>query len=498
LAKREIRTHYSGLIIFIAKLLTVATGIAYALMVANSLSQNEYGIFGTFNWMIPYFTLLAGPVTFWTMRFAARNKEGASKTGVVANLTLGAIATLIYLAFLPVVTGALGLQSYAAVYIAAAAQVIETYSIAVLEACLQAQRPHFVGYGLLIGEVAKVSLAYFFLMTFHLALLGVMLSIGIAYAIKIAFYFKTLVEELKQRIVFRYVREWIRGSAFNLYSIAGDRIAATVFYMLTIYGREIGMSYYYAALQIANVITYSSFLAYALLPKLLAEGKIDEATVSLKMVLMFAIPMTAGAIAIPNSYLLFLKVSGEYTVATPVLIILAFDSLISIISTIYTFVLYGIEKVDEKAKIPFNEVMRSRLFISFSMPYAHSAITLPTTWYALTYLAHNDPLQVATYVTGINTIGHLATFIVLYIVVRKAVRLKIPWASIGKYVAASMVMALMLFLAYPKTRSSTLIFTATAAGVYFALLIVLDKETRMLVRMILQTMMNKVRRKQES
>jgi hypothetical protein len=268
--------------------------------------------------------------------------------------------------------------------------------------------------------------------------------------------------------------------------------------MLTIYGLEIGTGYYYAALQIANIITYSAFLAFALQPKLLAEKNIDEATVSLKMVLMFAIPMTAGVIAIPSSYLMFLKESMEYVPATPVLIILAFDALIMTISSIFSYVLYGIEKVDEKAEIPFRQVMRSRLFIAFSLPYAHSMITLPTAFYALNYLANNNPQLVATYVTAINAVGHLAMFIVLYSVLRKAVKVKIPWKSIGKYVAASSIMAFVLFLAaraQPARRSTTLIVTAVGSMIYLGLLLAFDKETRALARMIWQVGTDKLGRK---
>jgi hypothetical protein len=210
---------------------------------------------------------------------------------------------------------------------------------------------------------------------------------------------------------------------------------------------------------------------------------------------MFAVPMTAGVIAIPSSYLMFLKESMEYVPATPVLVILAFDALIMTISSIFTYVLYGIEKVDEKAEIPFRQVIRSRLFIAFSLPYAHSIITLPTAFYALNFLANNNPQLVATYVTAINAVGHLAMFIVLYSVLRKAVKVKIPWKSIGKYVAASSVMAFVLFLAQPARRSTTLIVTAVGSMIYLGLLLAFDKETRALARMIWQVGTDKLGRK---
>jgi len=487
LAKQEIRIHYSGFILFAVKLATVTTGIAFTLIVANWLSQNEYGVWGVFNIIIPYFTMLSAAVSFWTMRFVARDREGATKTGIIANLTVATMATLIYLGLMPVLTTTFRLENYLAVYVVMAMQIVETYLIVVLESCLQASRPHFVGYGILIGEVLKVFFAYVFITQLQLALLGAAFSILLAFAVKIAFYFQTLLKEFRQRFMLSYVKEWFKGSTFNIYHLVGGRIASAVFFMLAIFGGEIGTSYYYAALQIANVISYSSFLAFALQPKLLAERNLDEVTTSLRLVLMFAIPMTAGVLALPNSFLAFLKESGEYIPAAPVLMILAADSLILTILSIFSSVLFGIERVDEQAKITVRKVVKSRLFIAFSLPYLQSAIALPTTFYAIANLARSDPLLVVTYATGFSTIAHLATFFILYYVLRKDVKVNIPWRSISKYAFASTIMAMILYSVHPTRRLMTLLFTAIGGGVYLLLLLSLDKDTRVLVREVWQT-----------
>jgi O-antigen/teichoic acid export membrane protein len=493
LEKREIRTHYSGVIIFAAKIATVATGIAFALIVANSLSQAEYGILGIFNIIVPYFTLLAGAISFWTMRFVSRSAAGATKTGLFANFALAIIAVLVYLALLPIISPVFRLGSYLVVYLIMATQVVEVYLISVLESSLQANRPEYVGYGLLIGEILKVALCYFLVVWRQIGIQGVALSIVIAFAVKAGFYIKTVLKELRQKLVFAYVREWVKGSAFNIYNIIGDRIAAIIFLMITWYGTEIANSYYYATSQIANIIAYSTLLAFALTPKLLSESKLSEATMSFKLVLLFAIPMTAGVLALPGSYLVFLKETGEYVVATPVLMILAVDALILTTSTIFGYVLMGIERVDEKAKIPFREVAKSRLFIAFSLPYLHAAITLPTAFYAMIFLAHNDPLQVAIYITGINMIGHTASFLIQYYVVSRAVKLQVPWNSIGKYALASAVMAAILYFTHPARRLTTLVLTAIGGLVYVGVLLAIDKETRSLLRMSIGILKARIR-----
>jgi hypothetical protein len=134
----------------------------------------------------------------------------------------------------------------------------------------------------------------------------------------------------------------------------------------------------------------------------------------------------------------------------------------------------GIERVDEKAKIPFREAVKSRLFIAFSLPYLHAAITLPAAFYALTVLAHGDPLQVAIYAMGINAIGHVVTFLVMYYVIRRAVKVQIPWMNIGKYILSSAVMAAILYFLHPSGRLSTLIVTAIGGGVYIGVLLSID------------------------
>lgn len=490
--KEPIRTHYSGGIIFATKLISVAVSMASTLIVANYLSKQELGVYGVFNFIVPYFLLLSGAISFWTMRFVARDKPGATKTGIAANTATAIVATLVYLAMLPILVPSFRLEGYVVVYVVTAAQIVEAYLISVLEACLQAERPHFVGYGSLIGDVTQTVFTYILVVTLQQGVLGVMLSVVIGFAVKTGFYFKTILKELQQKLQLSYVKEWLKGSTFTIYTVIGNLIASVIFLWLA--QSTIGTSYYVAGASITNVIAYTTFLAYALYPKILAENKVDEATVSMKLVLLFAIPITVAAITIPGSYLLFLKQDGEYVVAAPVLAILAIDALISVFSSIFTSVLYGIERVDEKSTVLFRQVVRSRLFISFSLPYAQSAITLPAAFFALTYLARGDPLLVAAYVVGINAIGHFAMLLVVYRVLSKAVKISIPWRSIGKYIGSSAVMALILFATHPERRTTTLAVTVVCGAVYFGLLLALDKETRNFARPLFRGISNRMRK----
>jgi O-antigen/teichoic acid export membrane protein len=491
--KKDIRLEYSGFLIFAAKMISVATGLLFQLMVARATSKPEYDVWFNINDLLVYFTLMASILPFWTMRFVAREKEEALKTGILSNLTLSIVAALIYLPFVPLITSSLGISgNFIFLYFLIAAQVIELHSASVLEAYFQARIPHIIGYGLLIQQFCRVILGYVLIVILQQPLLGAVLATMVGFLVQIGYYVKLVVEELKQKIRWEYVREWLKGSTANVYNVIGNQLATVVFLFLFKYGGEGARGSYGAAIQVANVITYSAFLAFALYPKLLMERRSKDITTSLKMVLMFAVPMAAGAISLSDSYIMVFK--QEYTNAGPILIVLALDALVIVVSGIFSSVVSGIETVDEKAKISFKELARSRLFILFSLPYVHSAITIPTTLYVLTVYLQNQPIQAALYVSIINSLARFAMFIVLYVIVRKTIKIDIPWENIAKYALASSAMAIFLLLTPHSSRIFlTLVETAIGAIIYLAALIAIDKEARLLAKTAWQEIMKYIK-----
>lgn len=490
MTKKEIRLQYTGFVIFATKMISVVTGLAFQIMIARSTTNPEYDVFFNINDVLAYFTILMSVFPFWVMRFVARGKEGAAKTGLLVSLIISIIATLIYLPLIPVITQLLGKEEYLLFYLLAAVQIVEIYSISLLEACLQGSMPQTIGYGLLIQQFFRVILGYILIIEFRQPLLGAIVCTIIAFVVQMVYYVKLLAEELRQPKKWEYIKEWLKGSAANIYNVVGNQIAAFIFIMLLVYGGEGARGRYGAASQIASVITYSSFLAYALYPKLLADRKHEDITTSLKMVLMFTIPMAVGAMALSDSFIIILRT--EFTDAAAVLIVLAIDAIIMTLSGLFSYVLFGVERIDENAKISFKALAKSRLFVAFSFPYIHFAVTLPVTFYVLTTFASDKPFLAALSVSIINSSAHFAMFIFLYILVRKSVKVDIPWINIVKYVFASAVMAVVLFvIPHPTRISLTLAITAVGGIIYLASLMVVDKETRMLPRTIWQEIKRK-------
>jgi O-antigen/teichoic acid export membrane protein len=502
--KQEIRLQYTGFVIFAAKMLSVVTGLIFQFMVAWSTTNEQYDIWFNVNDVLAYFTILIGVAPFWVMRFVSRGKEGSTKTGFVTNLIVSVISTIAYLAFVPFMLPLLGISGdFLPVYFIASLQIVELYALTLFEGCLQATIPQTIGYGLLVQQVGKVALGYMLIVQMGQPLIGALVATITAISIQIFYYVKVLAARFKEKIRWGYVKQWVKGSIANIYNVIGSQIAAYVFIMLYETGGAGGRGRYGAAATITNVISYSSFLAFALYPKLLAERKKEDVTTSLKMVLMFAIPMTVVAVVMANSYITLLR--RDYPDASIVLVVLALDTLILVTNNIFSAVLFGMERFDQDEKISFKNLVRSRLFIAFSLPYIQSAIILPLTYYVLTTYAFDQPLQAALSVSIILTISHIVLFIVLYALARKSIKIDIPWKSISKYVLASAVMgALLFFLPHPAaipTMATTmemilniaqvLVLTAVGAAVYLVIVMAIDKEARKLPKAILQEMKGK-------
>ena len=501
MAGKEIRLQYTGYVIFAAKIISVVTGLIFQFMLARAIATEspEYAIWGNINTVLPYFTLLAGIVPFWVLRSVARKKEGAIKTGLTINLLFSVITTAAYLIiiplFLPVFLSEGGVSNpavYLPFYLIAAVQIIEVHLMGLFESCLQARTPQSVGYGLILQQVFRVIIGYVLIIQMGHPLLGAVVSTIIALAVQVVYYFKLLAGELKQRIQWGYVKEWLKGSVLIVYSVVGGVIANFVFIMLFYYGGYASMEIYYAALQIANVITYAGFLSYALYPKLLTEKRGEHVTSSMKTVLMFALPMTVGAISLSSSYILLLRPGmAMYPGVEWVLVVLAVDSMVTVVSGIYASVLTGVETVDHE-RLTFKSLVRSKLFKFYSLSYVHFAITIPITYYILTTYALHQPFAAALSVCLINAIVRLGMSLVLVVMVRGTFKIAIPWKSIAKYSMASAVMGVVLFLLpYTDRISTTLAWTALGGLVYLALLMAIDKEARELPKAILREIRGK-------
>jgi len=492
MTETDIKLRYSGLIVFASNILSAITGLAFVLMITRSVSTEEFGIWGNINDLFGYFVLLGSVLPFWTTRYVARGHSGSAKTVLIANILISVASASIYLALVPTILSALKISStYVILYALLAIQILEPYTIYALEAVLRAKQPQAIGYGLLIYEASRVVLSFILIIQFKLGLIGAMCSIIVALIIQIAFYVKSTIKELKENVKWHYLKDWLKTSPINIYYTVGTNLTAFTIILLFVYGSKLARAYYGAAATIATVIGYSSFLAFALYPRLLSGSSSEDVPISLKMVMMFLIPMAAGVIVLSDSYLTILKL--VYTDARPVLFLLATNYFCVGLSPVFDAIVLGTEKVDAKAKLGFLEIIKSRLFLFFTLPYVQSAVTIPTTFFILAFIA-KTPLEAATYVALITLLANSAMLVVKYAIARKCLTFNFPWDSILKYALASVAMATVLIvIPHPTRLAQTVALTLLGVTIYLTILTLIDKDTRSLLSSIIQEAMRIIR-----
>ncbi len=482
---KQIRLQYSGFIIFTTQILSLITGLIFTLLLTRNMSKDQFGIWTNIFDYTGYFMLFSGLLPFWATRFAARGKVGTVKTSVLAQLLIGVTAVIIYFPVITLVSRAIGTEAYLLIYFIAGLYVLTFFMITIFESVLQSVRPQALGYGLMIEEIVKVTVALVLILGFRQLFLGAILALTVSCVVQILYYWYLLSDELKGKVHWGYLKEWLKGSTVIAYSAVGGQLVAFVFILLFVYGGADTRAYYQAAFTFTTIVGYSSSLATALYPKLLANSCSDEQVgLSFRTVLMLAIPFATITMVMSTAFLTILNIS--YSVAWPVLIALTIDTMVGLVSTFYSSCVMGKEGFDAEGKISIRKLFRSKIFTVFTIPYIQAAFALPLVYFVLTRLPVHGSVQAVLYVVAIIIGVHISAFIGLYFYMHHSVRMPVAWKSISKYILASLFMGgVMLFLFPPTTTLLATIAKAIAGfAIYVVLLLAIDAQARQLIRLI--------------
>ncbi|MEM2241977.1 MAG: hypothetical protein QXS46_07235, partial [Candidatus Bathyarchaeia archaeon] len=119
----------------------------------------------------------------------------------------------------------------------------------------------------------------------------------------------------------------------------------------------------------------------------------------------------------------------------------------------------------------------------------------PTAYLTLSTYSGENPIHAALKISIINTIARSLTLIILYRMVHNATIIGISWKTVGKYVAASIIMALILhFGLIPHPRRIYQILTMAMLGgvIYMGILLTIEPEARRLTERIWKEAISKI------
>jgi len=483
-----------GVVVFTSHLLSAFTGLLFTLMVTRELGT-EFGVWQNIGDLVFYFTALENIVPFWAKRFVARGFEGSGRTGLACSLALGTSIAAIYGLAVPYLMALMGVGgSFWLPYALVAIQIFEIYVLRGLGATLHPRRPEAVGYAIMVKEFTKLAAAFFLVLQYGLGLLGAVCSVLLAHAAQVGFSFLMAKPFLTGRFNSAYAKEWLKGSFVPIYSFVGRRMYTIVLFILFATAGEVARGYYGAAQVIGMMIFNTSFLAYALYPRLLSEsgGSSSSSPASrdietaLKLVLMFSIPMTVGAIVLSDLLLAVLNVA--FKPAWPVLIVLAPYYALQSLSTVFWSVVVGSERVDAQARIPVRRLVRTRLFALYTVPYICNSAMIPLALWLIP--AAPDALEASLRTAFLFVAYSIALTGATYSLARRSMSFSFPLGSTAKYALAAAAMAIPLVLLphEPLRIYWALTLVAIGTSIYVGVLLALDEETRGLLRELLRAL----------
>ena len=494
----NVRVTYSGLIAFIVGIVSVATGLAFTLIVTRRLTPEEFGSWALIGNIIVYFLISERVISYWTTRQLSRGQE-VGKTSLFSSLIFSSGVIPLYLIL---VYFGLGNDTSNFDLIIFGVILLPVYYFSQTLGYINlSHRPQAVSYSVLIFETMKIPFGLALVYFLDLGLMGAILSVFAAYVIRIIIQIYFAKPKLGERFSFLTLKRWLKLSWVAIYSNFVRLIATLdVLAYVIITGSSLGVAYYSAALTIASIIIHAGIIAQALGPKLLAGGDQKFIKENFSLMMYFAIPLLGIAILFARPGLFALN--PVYEVFYLVAVFISIKTFFLIVNQNFQYVLENIEKVDTEENPKFSSLLKSNLFLIPSSRYIISGLYLISFIVLIYYLVSTDiPEQELVYYWVIISLSfEVPLLIFLSIKMIQKTQFRFPIKDISKYILGTVVFALFFIatsdqiLTYQESifefLPTLLIELILCIIIYFAITISIDQKTRKLVRTIIQEIKN--------
>ncbi len=487
-----IRFRYSGIVAFSANILSVLTGLIFSVVVTRRLSVQEFGTWQFYSSSLAYFALPSYIVNYWLTRNIGRGKS-AVNSALTFNAVFSWLATILFFATSIVLTN----YAYASneVIIVFGIWLLTSYLSSTTDAAASGSLPHLYGYGVAVFELAKVISGAILVAWLRLGLAGAVISVDIALLLRFVLLYFLVPESLKGRIGFSEAFGWLRRFWIPLTSVLPGLIFSLDVILVTIItGNPTSAAYVRASTTFSMVILFSNSLSIALYPKLLSGGGRKEIEDSLKMVMMFAIPMFLGIFFLAEPLLYLLR--AQYATAVWVLRAYATLHFLGTIKAILITILLGTEKVDIDETATYKEFSSSSLMKVPMADILNSSIYIGVILVSSFWLNSigTEPVMLSLSLAVIYIVAMLPFLLYYWRASKRRVEYSFPVGSLARYLAAGSVMVCFLLFFFPTGAMSEQIFNVmvsllpvigVSAILYFSVLIAIDGETRQLVVLVL-------------
>jgi hypothetical protein len=482
MARRRIRLRYTGLVAYATRVISIFTGLVFIVTVTRSIPTDEFGVWQYISLLTSYIVFPLRGINYWATRDIARDIRRSARTCLLLNMAIALVGMTLFLAVSG--TGAAFLRTDISYFFISSMTVLEIAAIRGLEAVAYGAKPQAIAHSFLGFEVSKVTFGLVTVFLWDWGLQGALLSIFFAYLIQSAMLGYALRGTLQARFDASLAIRWIKRMwlpILSSFTAVLSSLDVTVLTVLT--GSTEPIALLKAAQVITTTIGYSSFMASALYPKLLTGGSVRDIETALDMVLLAALPMTVGAIALAEPLLRVLQ--QQYSIAAPILKVAAISTVANCLQSVMNNIITGTERIDEKQELAFADVLKSRLFLPAKITYLFKAIYLVGVYVAVNYYASTGTGDLIMRVVWVTAIFELATTLpsvaVKWYYAAKIRKFRLPLGSVLRKGVATTVMVAVLLLFYPRRALETLLAVFVGFAAYAVTILALDAGIRAMV-----------------
>ena len=496
----EIRVTYTGLISLTGGIISVFTGLVFALIITRTVTPEEYGTWGLILALITYVTLIGPIVSIWSTRDTARNIK-SGKTAILSSLVISTGAISVYLVISYFMSYYTSVEQNSLLF---AAILVPTIFInGVLTAMNLGWKPHTITYGTLAYGLSSIPLALFFIYYLNFGVTGIIISVFLANIVSIIILFYYAKEKVRNQFNKQTLKKWIRFSWIPLYPGIAVLVAGldiSIFTIIT--GSVIGLAFWTAAMILPGIISHTALISRAVYPKLLEEKSKEFLSENLTLLFYFGIVLVSLVItfAKPGLYAL----NPIYEIAFPIAIIMSFEVFLSVLTNVFLLNLAGVEKVDKYENSTFKDYIKSKLFFPQTIRLIQTCIyiTILTVGLAILVGFESSNLDLLLFWASIALITQIPLVCLLYYYVQKNMILKVEIARIVKFALVAMVIfgftyyLTEQFLVYSDNIFSLIpniiMFASLSIGLYFIITYLIDKKIRNLVNAVIYEIKTRV------
>ncbi|MEM4416276.1 MAG: oligosaccharide flippase family protein [Candidatus Caldarchaeum sp.] len=464
----SIRVRFSGILLFVGNLVTLLTGLIFNVLIARNLQPAVLGTWFFIGSVIPYFQILEKAIPYWAGREIPRGRQ-VGRTTLLFNLLLSIPITIIFVLLSNSLSTAI--EAEPRVFMLASLLIPTYYTSAALTSVTYSTAPHKLGLRTVIIDGVKIPLA---LALLPLGLEGVITAVIIGNIAYTTYLYKISQQHLRDSLNTGWLREKLKNIWLPLHeSFLGYLSSATDALIVGLLLTTAELSNYGIALAIASVMGTAKGLTGAVYPKLLKTDTATEHELKalFKFQHIFTTPMTVGGIALaPRLVEIF---GTRYLPAAPLLPLLLLSSAIGITSLTMKAIITGLEKND--INVASAKLLKTTLFTTQLPSYIYLAILVAMT----TLTAGNLGIMGAALAR--LTASTLSMIPVCLLYSRRA-KLGTVLYGLERTIPPSIIMALALILLNPRGTLPTLASIGLGAAVYFAVLLLIDRDARQLAR----------------